>query len=112
MLYFILDAAQQPPADPKIGEARGKSHSSKEQSNNKKSSPSDRDKDVKFGGKTTPCINYTNEMVGGVRGPSATGLLTDWLNAFNFIIGKYRFSMHMHVTAGPRIAGSNPSSAA
>ena len=75
-----------------------KSHSSKGQSDsnsNKDSSTlkTDRDKDVKLAGKTTPCPpNHTVENTGEIRGPSATGLLTDWLNAFNFINGRYNLT--------------------
>ncbi|XP_060605574.1 uncharacterized protein LOC132758078 isoform X2 [Ruditapes philippinarum] len=71
------DTAQQHPSDPVIG-----------QSKDSQDSKGKFRYDTKLGkdtylesGNTTPCMNQSH----GHNGPSATGLLSDWLNAFNFI---------------------------
>lgn len=67
------DTSDHHPSDPVIGQ-------SKDRDSNKPGSKLNKDT-VLHTGNTTPCMNYSREHTG----PSATGLLTDWLNAFNFI---------------------------
>jgi len=38
-------------------------------------------------GQTTQCMNKSRAIT--PSGPSATGLLTDWINTFNFMISKW-----------------------
>ncbi|XP_045197198.2 uncharacterized protein LOC123551946 isoform X2 [Mercenaria mercenaria] len=71
------DTARQHPSDPVIGKSKD-SQNFKE--NNKYDLKPGKDSSLETGN-TTPCMNQSH----GHNGPTATGLLTDWLNAFNFI---------------------------